>query len=75
MIYNWQGSSGYGGEGMNVNMVNNYYKPGPATTRNQDRIVALWNRIETWDPLYNVWGKFHIDGNVVIGSERATTDN
>lgn len=75
VIYNWQGNSGYGGEGMNVNMVNNYYKPGPATNRNQDRIVAIWNRIETWDPLYNVWGKFHIDGNVVKGSESATTDN
>ena len=75
MIYNWQGNSGYGGEGMNVNLVNNYYKPGPATTTNQDRIVAIWNRIETWDPLYNVWGKFHIDGNVVVGSETATNDN
>ena len=29
VIYNWQGSSAYGGEGMNVNMVNNYYKPDP----------------------------------------------
>ena len=75
VIYNWQGNSGYGGEGMNVNMVNNYYKPGPATTRNLERIVAIWNRIETWDPLYNVWGKFHIDGNIVAGSERATNDN
>ncbi len=57
VIYNWQGNSGYGGEGMNVNMVNNYYKPGPATIRNQDRIVAIWNRIETWNPLCNVWGE------------------
>lgn len=75
VIYNWQGNSCYGGEGMNVNMVNNYYKPGPATDRNKERIVAIWNRIETWDPLYNVWGKFHINGNVLAGSDRATQDN
>ena len=75
VIYNWQGNTCYGGEGMNVNMVNNYYKPGPATVMNQERIVAIWNRVETWDPLYNVWGRFHIDGNKLIGSERATRDN
>lgn len=75
VIYNWQGNSCYGGEGMNVNIVNNYYKPGPATIKNQERIVAIWNRIETWDPLYNVWGKFYIHGNVLNGSKRATLDN
>ena len=31
VIYNFGGNGCYGGEGMNVNMVNNYYKPGPTT--------------------------------------------
>lgn len=31
VIYNWSGEGCYGGEAMNVNIVNNYYKPGPAT--------------------------------------------
>lgn len=31
VMYNWAGEGCYGGEAMTVNIVNNYYKPGPAT--------------------------------------------
>lgn len=31
VIYNYGGNAIYGGEGMNVNVVNNYFKPGAAT--------------------------------------------
>jgi hypothetical protein len=31
VIYNWGGNGCYGGEAMNVNIVNNYFKPGPMT--------------------------------------------
>ncbi len=74
IIYNWQGNSCYGGEGMNVNIVNCYYKPGPATTK-VERIVAIDKNKVEGSPIYGIWGKFFIDGNVMTGSQRATNDN
>lgn len=74
VIYNWGGNSCYGGEGMNVNIVNCYYKPGPVTTKTE-RIVSIdKNKVEGTD-VYDIWGKFYIDGNVLSASERATNDN
>lgn len=59
---------------MNVNIVNCYYKPGPATTK-VERIVAIDKNKVEGTPIYGIWGKFFIDGNVMTGSERATNDN
>lgn len=33
VFYNWAGGGCYGGEDQHVNIVNNYYKPGPATDK------------------------------------------
>lgn len=76
VIYNWNGNSCYGGEAMNVNIVNCYYKPGPATpSSRRERIVAIdKNKIEGTE-VYNTWGKFYISGNVTEGSQRTTEDN
>jgi len=74
VIYNWQGNSCYGGEAMNVNIVNCYYKPGPATTK-VERIISIDKLTETGFPISNLWGKFYIAGNVMTGSARATNDN
>ena len=90
VIYNWGGHGCYGGEGMNVNIVNNYYKPGPATELRplaiQQRIAGIGVRTSTytrhnsprpngWDRMWHVWGKFYVDGNVNSKHSEVTRDN
>lgn len=74
VIYNWQGNSAYGGEAMNANIVNCYYKPGPATTKTE-RIISIDKLLESGYAITDIWGKFYINGNILSASQRATDDN
>ncbi|WP_288243963.1 pectate lyase [uncultured Chryseobacterium sp.] len=74
IIYNWGHNSIYGGEAMNVNIINNYYKPGPATMTRK-RIVAIDKNEKSETEVYNIWGKYYISGNVMEGSPEVTNDN
>lgn len=74
VIYNWGANNCYGGEGMNVNIVNCYYKPGPAS-KNRERIVAIDKNTKEGTEVFDIWGKYYVDGNFIEGSERATADN
>ncbi len=74
VFYNWGGNSAYGGEAMNINIVNNYFKPGPASQK-RERIFSPDKNKDDKTEVYNIWGKFFIDGNFVEGSTRATSDN
>lgn len=82
VIYNWVSNSCYGGEAMNVNLINNYYKPGPSTPTGSKRGRILSPDKETSktsSQRYDIWGQFYIDGNVVDGTDthsvNATKDN
>lgn len=89
VIYNWAGNGCYGGEAMKVNIINNYYKPGPATPKNSPvsyRIAAIGVRTtrychqkdgtpNVWAPMEHVWGRFYVDGNVIEGNDEVTRDN
>ncbi len=84
VFYNWAGNGCYGGEGMKVNIVNNYYKPGPATPNSQVRyrIAKIGIRTSSYvatypafKPMEHVWGKYYVDGNVVEGNADVTADN
>ena len=74
VIYNWGSNSCYGGEAMNVNIVNCYYKPGPAT-QNPERIVAIDKKMDGPSEIKNRWGRFYINGNYVENSSHVTNDN
>ncbi|MUP37763.1 pectate lyase [Labilibaculum sp. 44] len=77
VIYNWGGNSCYGGEAMNVNIVNCYYKPGLATSSSKStRIVSIdkYTKNNTSE-IYDIWGHFYIDGNIIEGVEEASEDN
>lgn len=74
VIYNWGHNNIYGGEAMNVNIVNNYYKPGPATMTTK-RIVSIDKNEKPNTEVYNIWGKYFVSGNVVEGSPEVTEDN
>lgn len=77
VLYNWGSNAAYGGEAMNVNIVNCYYKPGPATPSGskRNRIISIdKNKVEGTE-VFDMWGKFYIDGNVVEGSAQTSADN
>lgn len=86
VIYNWGGNGCYGGEAMTVNIVNNYYKPGPATLKRnatiQKRIAAVNVRTTEYvtnypdyKPTEHVWGDYYVEGNVNTLHSSVTNDN
>ena len=88
VIYNWIDNGCYGGEGMNVNIVNNYYKPGPDTKSGAKGMRIASPGIRTseytkhdtdnpnqWDVMWHVWGDYYVDGNVNSKYSQVTDDN
>lgn len=78
VIYNWGFNSAYGGEEGSYNMVNNYYKSGPATEKKvRNRILDLtpmfYNPDVNPDTLRAGW--FFIEGNVVEGNPQVSENN
>lgn len=66
VISNWGSNSVYGGENGTYNMINNYFKPGPATSSSKRERI-----LEPYEP----YGNFYIDGNIMEGSEGVTQNN
>ncbi len=89
VYYNWAGVGCYGAENQHINIVNNYYKPGPATPMKKQqsyRIVKIGIRTDDychnddgswndWKPSWHQWGTFYITGNKVVDNEEVTNDN
>ena len=77
VLFNWRHRSLDGGDkDSRYNIINNYYKPGPATPD-----TAIHYRILQPSQSYNktnrtsLWGKAYVAGNVVEGNDAVTRDN
>jgi hypothetical protein len=76
VIYNWGGNSIYGAEGGSYNLVNNYFKYGPATSSSvRSRIIAPNADDGTNSQPAGVWGVFYVDGNYVNKYPAITENN
>lgn len=80
VLYNWGYVSCYGGEAQQkgndefnfstINMVANYYKPGPATDPGKVAVLAEPSSRGADDK-----GQWHVSGNVIEGSPAVNDDN
>ncbi|MDN3669351.1 polysaccharide lyase [Echinicola jeungdonensis] len=77
VVFNWSHRTTDGGDYMaKYNIMNNYYKPGPATPKDEPiayRILrpdAVLSRLDT-----TVFGRAHITGNIVEGFDKVSQDN
>lgn len=71
VIFNWGYYSIYGGEYGHTNIVNNYFKAGPATKSGASRyMIARLDRGTYTDP-----GEWYIAGNTVYGNATVSANN
>ena len=79
VVYNWGSNSTYGGEGYSqarkINMVNNYYKYGPATKKKTRLVDPTVSCSYCSDGHTLIPGKFFLSGNYMFGSDAVTSDN
>jgi hypothetical protein len=77
VLFNWRHRTVDGGDANStINMINNYYKPGPATPDGpvRHRIVQPSQSWSKTNPVAR-WGKVYAAGNVVADDPAVTADN
>ena len=72
VIYDWGSNSIYAGEGGHYNLVNNYFKNGPSTSKNSQYRIASPGR---WEKPVIPYGKWYVNGNYMDGAADVTKDN
>lgn len=76
VIFNWGHRSVDGGDYTTLyNIINNYYKPGPATDNGQVHYRILKPESGRSRLPYLVFGRAYVHGNIMEGNERVTKDN
>lgn len=72
VVYNWRHRT-CDGKPVSINVVNNYYKPGPATQANvRRRIVKIDDNMARYKNFEPLW---YIQGNVMEGAPDLVVDN
>lgn len=76
VIYNWGANNIYAAEGGSYNIINNYYKYGPASSKSSKKrlINPDADNGENKQP-EGVYGHFFITGNYLDGNPEVTRDN
>lgn len=76
VLYNWGSNNIYAGEGGNYNIVNNYFKAGPASSNSsKNRIIEPYADDGSNNQPAGTYGKFYINGNFSITSATVSADN
>jgi hypothetical protein len=78
VVFNWVHRSTDGGDYTAMyNIINNYYKPGPATPDQSKPIAHRILKPESGRSKlgYAVYGRAYVNGNIVEGNARVTKDN
>jgi len=66
VIYNWKSNNSYAGEEGSHNVVNNYYRSGPATQSSKKNRI-----LNPWSP----YGQYYVSGNILYGNNQITQNN
>lgn len=75
VLFNWKHRTIDGGDGSSrINVVNNYFKPGPVTAGDMRHRIAKVSARNSRDQ-FPGFGKWHVEGNHVEGYEKITADN
>lgn len=70
VVYNWGGNNIYAGEGGDYNIINNYFKYGPSTSKSVRYRIVNPGRTETIP-----FGKWYVAGNYVDEANDVTKNN
>ena len=70
VIYNWGSNTTYGGEDGSFNVVNNYYKPGPASKEKRYFVDAYWHNSSS--NVGSAYPRLYMSGNYHAGSYAAS---
>jgi len=77
VVYNWWNRSADGGDEKSLfNFINNYFKPGPMTPKDQPIGHRILKPEASRDKAHpNDFGKAYVAGNIMEGSDAVTKDN